>query len=118
MLRVRRFAAIPLIVCFLALGTGAARYAHALEHARADALAARAHEPGAGGDHNHQPAAPRHDETNCEFHARLSAPMITAAMVPLLVFMGVFVAFLSVLAQPLWSQQRVVPFHSRGPPAC
>ena len=105
-----------MIICFLALGTGAARYAHALEHARQDAAAADAHE--AGEDHHHSPTTPRHDETTCEFHARLSAPMISGGMIALLVCMGVFVAFVSLISQPLQSQRLVVPFDSRGPPAC
>jgi hypothetical protein len=108
---VRRLAAILLIVCFVALGTRAAEFLHNQSHAREDAIAA-ANTPA-----SNQPAQPRnHDENNCDIHLKLHLPLLDAAFVPLLICVGIFVAFLTLLAPPLLSQRVAIPFDSRGPP--
>jgi len=60
---------------------------------------------------------PNHDESNCDFHAMLRAPMTADAWAPLLVLAGVFVAFLTLLSEPLAGQGARVRLDCRGPPA-
>ncbi len=107
-----RLAAVILAFCFLTLGTGAMEYLHNLEHAREDAAeAAIAKATG-------QPVqeAPHHDETNCPVHAQLHMPTIPVAWVPLLILLGVFVAFLTMLAPAMTPQPAFVRIDCRGPP--
>ena len=107
----RYWAAIPLICWFLIFGSGAVGYVHSLEHQREDAaLAISAQIPPSN--------SPVHDDTNCQMHAQLHMPMISVGYLPLLVCLGVFVAFLSMLTPALPSQRLPLAFNSRGPPAC
>jgi hypothetical protein len=113
----RRLPAIFLLVAFLALGTGALEYLHNLDHQREDARLA-----GAGVNHSDSPAhrnhAPIHNDTNCETHAQLHMPTIAAGWMPLLVFAGLFVAFLTLLAADPVSHRPLPRLDCRGPPAC
>jgi heme A synthase len=104
---VQRLAAIVLATCFAALGTGALRFAHDASHAYADAR----HPEGSG-------SVPQHDETNCDLHALLNAPLMHAGAVPLLVLLGLFVAFLTVLAPQPVSVRVLSRIDCRGPPSC
>jgi hypothetical protein len=98
-----RVAAMVLAVSFLCLGTGLLRYAHDAAHAREDA--------------NKTVPDPRpHDETNCDLHARLSAPMTAAPVLPALVLLGVFVAFLTLLPTPVAHLRLPGRIDCRGPP--
>jgi hypothetical protein len=110
----RRLSAILLIATFLALGSGTLERLHNLDHAAEDAI--RMALTGGNGVPQHMP--PVHDETNCDIHAQLHLPMISIGWVPLLVFTGVFVAFLSEIARPLVSQPSFFRIDCRGPPAC
>ena len=112
----RRLGAVVLAVCFLGLGSGALRFVHDAEHAREDArVAADAREAGLPVD----PAGPRHhDESNCDLHALLSAALAVTHVVPLLVQLGLFVAFLTLLAARVDGLRLVQRIHCRGPPAC
>lgn len=105
----RRLPSILLLLCFLALGTGLALYLHDLQHDRADAAAVT------GSKRSHH--APIHDENNCQFHAALRAPALSQGWTPLLISLGLFVGFLTLLAPPLLSQQRWARIDCRGPPA-
>ena len=108
---VRRLASILLVTVFLALGTGALQYLHNLKHAREDAREdAIAKSSGQPLEHH------QHDESNCFVHAQLHVPTISAGWVPLLVFLGLFVAFLTQIATPLVSQTRIFRIACRGPP--
>jgi hypothetical protein len=119
---VRSFVAIFLSVAFLALGTGALEFLHNLDHkaedARLAADAAAACASGAQSDHHHQHLPPLHDDTNCETHALLHMPTIAAGWTPLLVFVGLFVAFLTLLASEPVSHRPLLRLDCRGPPAC
>ena len=101
---VRHVASILLLLAFLCLGSGTAEFLHNREHAREDAQS----------DH---PAAP-HDESNCVIHAQLHTPLLSIAWTPLLVFLGLFVAFLSLLTPALIPQRTFIRLDCRGPPAC
>lgn len=108
----RRVASILLLLCFAALGTGALEWLHNQEHEREDAIqlaAARA----AG-----LPDLPKptHDDSNCAVHAQLHLLVMAAGWVPVLVSLGVLVAFLSLLDAPLVSQRTPLRIACRGPP--
>lgn len=132
-----RIAAILLCCCFAALSTGAAEWFHNLEHAREDAQrreaeagAASAGSSHAGCHHHHHaddthapagddaPVPVHHDENNCDVHARLHMPLMTAGYVPVLVCLGLFVAFLTQLAPTPTSANTPLRIACRGPPAC
>ena len=113
-MRMRRVASQIVILCFLVMGTGSLEYVHNLEHALEDANEARA-----GRQHEERDRAPaHHDESNCAVHAQLHMPALSGGWVPLLVLLGVFVAFLSEIA-PRWTPARwCLNIDCRGPPAC
>jgi hypothetical protein len=111
---VARFTSIVLAVAFLALGTGMAQHLHNLEHQRLDALRAATSD---------RPGVPAHpgplpDDNNCATHAKLHQPVSATAWVPLLVFHGLFVAFLTLLTPEPVSQRPALRLDCRGPPAC
>jgi hypothetical protein len=110
---VRRLASISLMLCFVALGTGTLEYLHNLDHLREDAREANLLRK-AG-----LPVSPqKHDESNCAVHAQLHLPILNVGWVPLLVFLGLFVAFLSLLATPLIPRPVPAWIDCRGPPLC
>jgi hypothetical protein len=110
---VRRTTSILLLLCFAALGTGTLEYLHNLNHAREDAM------EDAIAKTNHQPVEHHHhDESNCEVHAQLHLPYIAAGWVPLLICLGLFVAFLTQLNTPLIPRQLPTRIDCRGPPVC
>ena len=101
----------------LALGSGALRFVHELSHAAADA-----HVHAGPGDHDadpdHHPLhLPVHDPADCFTHAQLNLPMLQAGYVPLLVCLGLFVAFLTSMPVPVRSRRPVLRLDCRGPPA-
>src|SRR6476661_2347519 len=104
LLVVKRGIPVLLILCFGALGSGLLRYAHDAVHALQDGRETAPVFSSNRTDATRAPAptpAPRHhDETNCDLHARLSAPLMSASVVPVLVCLGLFVAFLSLLPPP------------------
>ena len=107
----KRIAAILLILCFTGIGTGALEYWHDLQHdaedARADAIAKAAG----------QPVLPHeHDESNCPVHAQLHMPLITTAWVPLLVCLGLLIAFLSLIEPSYVPTAISARIDCRGPP--
>ena len=111
-LAVRQLPALILLLCFAVLGSGTVEYLHNQQHAREDAeLASAAKSAGL-------PALPHgtHDESNCEFHAQLHVPLMATAWIPLLVALGLIVAFLTQLTAEV--PARLVPSRHvcRGPP--
>ena len=115
-------ASILLILCYVALGSGALRFAHDAQHAREDAAAAAAcSEPAAGGEHHSRDPHrhhPHHDESNCGTHALLGAPLLAATAVPVLVSLGLLVAFLTLLSPPVARLRLPARIDCRGPPLC
>ena len=108
-----RFGPILLAISFTLLGSGALEHVHNLDHAARDAGYGDARH--ADGDH---PAPAGHDESNCDIHAQLQAPLIAAGWVPALVCLGLFVAFLTLLSPRLMPQRVPLRTDCRGPPAC
>lgn len=107
----RTVVGILLLLCFLVLGTGLAAHLHGLQHDRADVAVAKAEGRSPHG------LPPLHDENSCQTHALIHGPALAQGWVPLLVFLGLFVAFVTMLAPPLASQHAPVRLDCRGPPA-
>jgi hypothetical protein len=102
-LAVRRLTGVILIGLFLAMFSGGMEYAHNRQHAREDALAGTPHQ--------------QHDESNCVLHAQLRAPILSGGWVPLLVCLGLFVTFLTLLADQPAAHRPLTRLDCRGPPA-
>ena len=81
---------------------------HAVEDARALTAAREAGNPL---DH-----LPLHDDSNCPFHAQLHLSFMAAGWTPVLICLGLFVAFLSLLQRSLAPQRVLVRIACRGPP--
>jgi hypothetical protein len=109
-----RAAAILLALCFLALGSGTLEFLHNLQHQREDASEAALAAAAGRSIPSHQ----THDESNCDFHAQLHVPLLAAVWIPLLVLLGAFVAFLTLLARPLAGHRVPLRIDCRGPPLC
>ncbi len=62
------------------------------------------------------PGCAIHDESNCFVHAQLHLARMPVAWVPLLILLGLFVAFLTQIASPLVSQRQIFRIDCRGPP--
>ena len=110
--RVRRVVAILLLLCFGVLGTGMVEYLHNQQHAREDALVTTTARNAGLPDLPHG----THDESNCEFHAQLHVPIMAAAWIPLLILLGLFVAFLTQLIPTPPTRQVSRCLVCRGPP--
>jgi hypothetical protein len=110
---VNRLAASILVLCYLALGSGAVERWHNARHAVEDATAvAAATKAGLPA-----PAIPTHNDSNCQTHAQIHLSTMVIGWVQLLILLGVFVAFLTLL--PV-KAAGVVPHFAltcRGPPA-
>ncbi len=107
----RWWTAIVLVGCFLGIGSGGLEYVHNLQHeaedAREDALAKAS---------GHSTEDHHHDENNCEVHAQLHMAIIAYSWTPLLIFLGIWIAFLSLLAVPLIPRALPTRVDCRGPP--
>ena len=109
----QRVAAILMILCYAALGTGAAEYWHNAQHAAEDAaLLSAASDTGHPTGH-----LPIHDDSNCPIHSQLHLAGLAVAWTPLLICLGLFVAFLTQLAPRRVAQRLVFVIPCRGPPA-
>jgi hypothetical protein len=114
-----RMTAIVLAALIAALGSGALRFAHDGAHASEDARAAALSHDLSGHAAPSTPApAPHHDDSNCKLHALLSAPLLCAACVTLLIAIGSSVPFPSISPKPLVSRRAPARLDCRGPPAC
>jgi hypothetical protein len=125
LLSVRNAASYALLITFLLMGTGALEYLHNWAHeledrledqkeAVAEALAAPPLPP-----NMHRIPMQRqheHDENNCEVHAQLHMAIILYSWTPLLIWLGIWIAFLSLLAVPLIPRPLPERIDCRGPP--
>ncbi len=84
-----------LLACLLGMSTGAVSYWHESAHAHATVQ----------------------DEDHCAVHATLTAPSLPASYVPLLVSLGLFIAFLSELQLAMPARRPAFRIDCRGPPA-
>jgi hypothetical protein len=101
-----RLASILLLFTFTALATGSVEYLHNLQHVPGHLATA------GDGDGKH------HDDSNCDIHRQLHAPALAAQWLPTLILLGLFVAFLTLLAPRLTPQRSLERIACRGPPAC
>jgi hypothetical protein len=107
----KRIPSILLLACFLGLGTGFFEYFHEMQHAAEDARQA-ALLKAAG-----LPVRPEHhDESNCQVCAQLHMSFVSTGWVPLLVCLGLFIAFLTQLDTPLIPRLVPARIDCRGPP--
>lgn len=107
-----RAAAAILVLCYLALGSGAVERWHNAQHAAEDARAiVAAQKAGVPA-----PVLPNHDDGNCLIHSQIHLSTMAAGWVPLLIILGAFVAFLTLLPVKVVSVERYFDFACRGPP--
>jgi hypothetical protein len=109
---IRSIASNLLLLTFLSVGTGTLEYLHDLHHEYEDHLV----ELAALKQGKKAPTAPIHDESNCFVHAQLHIARLAGGWVPLLVLLGLFVAFLTQIPAPLFSQRQLFRIDCRGPP--
>jgi hypothetical protein len=117
---VRSAASYALLATFLLLGSGALESLHNWAHELQDRMEDQAQAAAArlASDQHEVPAHPEHhhDENNCEMHAQLHMAIISFSWTPLLICLGVWVAFLSLLAVPLIPRPQPERIDCRGPP--
>jgi hypothetical protein len=109
---VSRLAAIVLIVSIALLGSGALERVHNDAHARDHELTHNEH----ADTESSSPEPTHHDDSNCSLHAQLHLPLLPAGYVPLLVSLGLLVAFLTQLLQTTRSLSLPQRLDCRGPP--
>ena len=107
----RHFQSILLLVSFLALGTGGLGRLHQHAHELQDLARAEAHH-----SHERDSTPVHHDESNCDWHVLLRAPLASLGWVPLLISLGLLVAFLTQLRTVLLPQGAQRRVDCRGPP--
>ena len=112
---VRRLPAILLLIGFAVLGSGLLQDLHLRTH-RLEHAAAHPH-----ADHDAPASDHHHDgdnggESDCGLCANLHLPRLGVGWVPLLICLGLFVAFLTLLTPQLASQRVAVRIDCRGPP--
>jgi hypothetical protein len=107
-----RLAGVILALFFLASGTGLLDHLHDLDHARTDAEVMAA----AQAEGRPMKGAPVHDDDNCVIHAQLHAPLLAGGWVAFLICLGLYVAFLTLLAPELVPQPAFSRLDCRGPP--
>jgi hypothetical protein len=110
---VQQVAATVLLLCYLGLGSGAVESWHNAQHAAEDAkAAATAQQAGMPLDH-----LPFHSDENCAVHWQLHLATMAVGWVPILICLGLFLAFLSELPRQPVAFQRSVVIPCRGPPS-
>lgn len=93
------------------MSSGLMKYVHELEHLGAPGVQA------AGMQLAQTPDKPGHDENDCAVCVTLHAPLSFTGYTPVLVFLGLFVAFLTLLPRPFTSVRVPLVLESRGPPS-
>jgi hypothetical protein len=119
---VRRAASCLLLLTFLLIGSGALEYIHNWAHELEDRINDRSEamlSQSAGIDPHANPGHQEHhhDESNCEVHAQLHMAIIAYGWTALLIWLGIWIAFLTLLAIPLIPRLLPVRIDCRGPPA-
>src|SRR5579871_5962139 len=103
MIKVHRLGAIILVACYVALGSGAVERWHNARHAAEDARMMAAAAPHEGTPSQNLPP---HNDYNCAFHWQLHVSTQALGWVPLLILLGLFLAFLTMLPVKLPAYQR------------
>jgi hypothetical protein len=107
---VRRVPGIILVFALMAVSSGLIEHIHRLEHSasRSESLSSSAGWQA--------PGQPGHDEQNCDICLTLHMPLLSAGYIPILICLGVWVAFLSSLRPRLIPQRVQRSIDCRGPP--
>ena len=107
---VKNWVSIVLVGIFAAIGSGALQYAHLLEHMHAGAPA---------GNQRHSPIHDRehHDEEHCAICSVLQMPTLSQRYVPILISLGLLVAFVTELVTLTAGYRLPASIDCRGPPA-
>jgi len=118
---VRSLATYALLGTFFLIGSGALEYVHNWAHELEDRLndqaeAAAAPIPPANLRRLPVHREHEHDENNCEVHAQLHMAIIVYSWTSELIWLGVWIAFLTLLAVPLIPRLLPVRIDCRGPP--
>jgi hypothetical protein len=118
---VRCLAAYALLWTFLLIGSGALEYMHNWAHELEDRLSDQVEAAAAPTYPSNLHPLPihrehEHDENNCEVHAQIHMAIILNAWVPLLIRLGIWIAFLTLLAVPLIPRLLPARIDCRGPP--
>ncbi|MDQ3438981.1 MAG: hypothetical protein M3478_01370 [Planctomycetota bacterium] len=108
----RRIGANILILAFAALGSGLLLHVHNAAHA---AEHAQHGEHVHHGDEHHSIPI---DTSSCDLHGKLTLPMLSVGFTPVLIALGLFVAFLTQLTAAWDSAFAHVRLDCRGPPVC
>jgi hypothetical protein len=108
---VQRIIAIALLAVFSATGSGWLNYLHLQEHIAPHHLSYAA-------PNISTPTGEGHDESNCPTCLTLHMPFAASGYVPLLICLGLLIAFLSLLAPRPVARHIPVWIQSRGPPVC
>ena len=106
---VRRLPSILLLIAFAALGSGLLENLHLRTHLTSHAQAAVGSISGIAGQGDA-------DADGCELCANLHVGRISVGWVPVMICLGVFVAFLTQLAPRLAPQRVAARIDCRGPP--
>ena len=104
---VQRLTGLILIVVFAAIGSGVIQFLHLQEHAAASV---------ASESPILQPSQPGHDEDNCLSCLTLHMQFSGGNAMPLLICLGLAMAFLTMLAPRLTPQAIPARIDCRGPP--
>jgi hypothetical protein len=102
---VRRLPAIILFLAFLGLGSGLLESLHMATHLREHAASKATHSN-----------QPERSESDCALCIQLHVPALSSGWVPLLVCLGLLVAFLSLLTSLPPLQHFLPRIDCRGPP--
>ena len=113
----RRLPAILLLIAFAALGSGLLEDLHLRTHLRERATGAAAAALQVTSPTVEQSSLDPDDASACELCAHLHLPRVSTGWVPVLVCLGLFVAFLTQLAPRLAPQRVAMRLDCRGPPA-
>lgn len=108
---VRRVGLIFLLVSFVAMSSGLMGFLHHIEHSAGNRSEL------SGRSWTAAPDGVGHDEANCAVCMVLHAPLASAGYVPILVSLGLFVAFLTLLSGSLTSLRLPLTVECRGPPS-
>jgi ABC-type nickel/cobalt efflux system permease component RcnA len=106
----KKLASIVLLLVFASIGSGALQYAHLLDHLHHDHEADQttSNQPA----HHHED----HDESHCAICGVLHMPTVSAGYVPILISLGILVAFLTEIAAVSSGYRLLAWIDCRGPP--
>ncbi len=104
-MRIKTLCSLALLLTFAAIGSGAAQYAHQLDHLREDLA-----------DHDHQKSPHHHDEQHCAICTVLQMPSLSQPYTPILISLGILILFSREIILISRTHRHLSPIVCRGPP--